>query len=74
MKKWNAPEIEMVNFSETACGGIIVSQEEKEEENLVSGAVITETLEENQQQSCNFVLMPPKPCKPFKPSRRRWFW
>ena len=45
----------MVNVNETACWPIIEIQEEKEEENLVSGsgAVITEPLEENQQHSCN---------------------
>ncbi len=50
MKKWNAPEIEMANVNETACGGTTT---ETLEENSVSGAtVVTEPLEDNHHSSC----------------------
>ena len=53
MKKWNAPEIEMANVSETACWETTTI--ETQEENSVSGAtVITEPLEEQHQGSCTF--------------------
>ncbi len=51
MKKWNAPDIEMANVSETACWETTTI--ETQEENSVSGAtVITEPLEGNHQSSC----------------------